>query len=162
MSETARPDHWMVRTRKNEILGPFTKETLISQIRNHQVSLEDEICQANHYWIYLDERDEVLKQLGIESPRPHSPNDEEEVTATETLTVDAPLEKASSERIQSESKDFAPDDVRKTYLPPGHVRIGKPQVFGRVEKSLFMRLLISLLVILMGGLVAWVIRILGR
>lgn len=62
-------DQWMVRTAQNEVRGPYTREAVVQQIQRGELGPDDEVCQANHYWIYLDEREEVQKQLGIEAPR---------------------------------------------------------------------------------------------
>ncbi len=70
-------DQWLVRTSGNEIRGPYTQEALIKQIEDGGLGPEDEVCRANHYWIYLDEREEVQAQLGIEAPRRQLPDEEE-------------------------------------------------------------------------------------
>lgn len=76
-------DQWMVRTAQNEVRGPFTREAVIQQIQSGQLGPEDEVCQANRYWIYLDEREEVMKQLGIEAPRKNR-LPEDDATDTDT------------------------------------------------------------------------------
>jgi len=45
---------------------------------------DDEICAAGGYWIYLYERDEVRKLLGIEVPFKARQLTEDEVTQTDT------------------------------------------------------------------------------
>lgn len=91
-SSTDSAKEWLVRTAANELTGPFTRETLIEKITSGTLTPEDEICRANHYWIYLDERDEVKNQLGIEVPkyrRKKGNRDDDEITETQTERIDA-------------------------------------------------------------------------
>jgi hypothetical protein len=76
-------DQWLVRTASNVIAGPYSREQLVQLVQEGKLSLQDEICQANHYWIYLHEHQEVLDQLGIHMPRTPR-DDDEEVTETQT------------------------------------------------------------------------------
>ncbi|MCM2323965.1 MAG: hypothetical protein NDJ90_11955 [Oligoflexia bacterium] len=80
MSEFPGIDRWLVRTEKNQLLGPFSREEVRKQIQEGRLGLQDEVCQGNHYWIYLHEREEVMAQLGLELPRYSS---EEEITETD-------------------------------------------------------------------------------
>src|SRR2546423_915216 len=85
MTETNRAnDHWLVRTSMNEILGPLSREALIAQIREGKLGPQDEICKADSYWIYLDERDEVKRQLGIDMPRSSRGGQDDTETEIET------------------------------------------------------------------------------
>jgi hypothetical protein len=82
-------DQWLVRTASNRIDGPFPREQVIEMIRDGKLGLQDEICQANQYWIYLHEHQEVQRQLGIQMPRnARNPGErgEEEITETQTET----------------------------------------------------------------------------
>ena len=47
---------------------------------------QDEVCEANHYWIYLHETDELVRQLGIQPPRSLLAGDEATETQTQTKT----------------------------------------------------------------------------
>src|SRR5688500_16240212 len=77
-------DQWLVRTSKNLIAGPYTKDQICQLIRDGQLTHQDEVCRANDYWITLHEREEVLRLLGIEMPKAAG---EEEVTETQTETA---------------------------------------------------------------------------
>jgi hypothetical protein len=57
-------DQWLVRTAENVIAGPYTLEQVRGLIKDGQLSLQDEVCQANGYWIFLHETEEVAKQIG--------------------------------------------------------------------------------------------------
>ncbi|MCC7441288.1 MAG: hypothetical protein IT285_06635 [Bdellovibrionales bacterium] len=78
-------DHWLVRTKDNIIAGPYTGDQIRKLILESQLGYQDEICQGNHYWIFVHERHEVKKQLGIDVPKPKK-GSADEVTETETQT----------------------------------------------------------------------------
>src|SRR5689334_19631050 len=96
-------DQWLIRTAQNKIVGPYSKEQVCKLILEGQLSVQDEVCQANNYWIYLYEKDEVLKQLGIEvplrPPRSKLESDrgaadsrkDEEITETDLLSAEGVL-----------------------------------------------------------------------
>ncbi len=73
--------NWLVRTQKNQISGPFSKEEVSNLVMSGELGFQDEICEGNSYWIYLHEQEEVLKLLGVTPPGP-----DEENTETETDT----------------------------------------------------------------------------
>lgn len=68
-SSASSDDLWLIRTAKNVIAGPVSKEKLIRMIGSGELSLQDEICRGNHYWIYLHEDQEMKAQLGVLAPR---------------------------------------------------------------------------------------------
>ena len=79
---------WLVRTAKNQIMGPFSKEKVCELIRDSEIGPEDEVCPANGYWIFIHEREEVLKLLGVEVPKTvGGPGLHEEITETETERI---------------------------------------------------------------------------
>jgi hypothetical protein len=84
-------DQWLIRTSGNRIEGPFGREQVIGLIREGKLGPQDEICRANHYWIYLHEQRELLEQLGIQLPRTGAQGAaagaaDEEITETQTET----------------------------------------------------------------------------
>src|SRR5690606_6968718 len=79
---------------ENRITGPFAKEEVAARVANGELRELDEVCEAGGYWIYLHERAESLKILGVELPRTKRKEDiheEETETETETVTATAPL-----------------------------------------------------------------------
>ena len=85
MSDAAlSPDQWLIRTHRNVIVGPYPKDEIVRQIKEGLLTQQDEVCHANDYWIYLHERDEVIRQLGVDIPKPGV--FEEESTQTQTDT----------------------------------------------------------------------------
>ncbi len=79
-------DQWLIRTVQNRIAGPFTKDQVVKLVLDHKLGLQDEICPANGYWVYLYERDEVIKYLGVEYPVSKDGEHKEDVTETEIVT----------------------------------------------------------------------------
>jgi hypothetical protein len=76
---------WLVRTAKNVISGPYNKEALCQMILSGELGSQDEVCESGQFWIFLHEREEVAKQLGINLPKPPK-NPDEETTETQTQT----------------------------------------------------------------------------
>lgn len=89
---------WLVRTAQNWIRGPYSKDQICQMILGGQISLQDEICAANSYWIYVHERAEVRSQLGIEPPREEISSDDE---TTETHVLKSTQSTQTMERAES-------------------------------------------------------------
>lgn len=173
-------EKWMVRTIENEIKGPFTRDELIDQIKGGQLNHQDEVCRGNHYWIYLDERDEVLAQLGLDIPRASSSASEEESTDTETDTITQDISVAfkSAEQSMTSQNNLSSEmgsgstqspslAMRARPAPRYSTQIrafpdaqSKPLVLGGLERPSFWRFILSMLFICASILVAWVIRVL--
>lgn len=83
---------WMVRTSKNELVGPFEQEQLLADIRSGRWELRDEVCRENHYWFAFHESAELFAQLGISWPERMASSDSDdeetdEITETQTATA---------------------------------------------------------------------------
>ncbi len=55
--------NWLIRTKNNHILGPVTKEKVISLIEKGSLRPDDEICSGNGYWIFVREQDLIDKYI---------------------------------------------------------------------------------------------------
>ena len=55
--------NWLVRTFDKKILGPISREKLISLILDGKLSESDEICPGNHFWVFVKELDLCSKLL---------------------------------------------------------------------------------------------------
>ncbi len=77
---------WLVRTAQNRLTGPISEEDLKKRILAGEYRLEDEICRANSYWIFLHEQEEVKAFLGVDVPRHRVKQEEETETGTSTVT----------------------------------------------------------------------------
>jgi hypothetical protein len=62
------PDEWLIRTHDNQIYGPYTGEVIKNLILDGSLKIEDEVSPANGYWIYLREKEELMKWLEVEVP----------------------------------------------------------------------------------------------
>lgn len=168
-------NQWLIRTHKNELFGPVSKDEVIAQIRAGKLSSQDEICLANQYWIYLDERSEVAKFLGVNLPELSGPilgdgtQETEEITLTETENDESPGGATQSPSSNSYSGAGADTSAsRSTMANSGDLARLKTRavshkpmvVLGRAEGAGFLRLMGTVLVVLTSGLVIWIIRIL--
>lgn len=102
---------YLVRTQQNKILGPFKADEISPRILDGEFDPNDEICSSTQYWIFLHEREEMKKLLGIEAPlkrRKANPEDEDTETQTETMT----------RTVTSNSKEI----LKKGFSVPGAVK----------------------------------------
>jgi hypothetical protein len=79
---------WLIRTADNLVAGPYSRDQVCQLIRDGQLGLQDEVCPANGYWIFLHEREEVKKFLAIEVPKAAGAGGDEEDTETEIAKSD--------------------------------------------------------------------------
>jgi hypothetical protein len=77
---------WLVRTHLNVITGPFEKEEVARMITAGKLDLNDEVCPSHGYWIYLSEREEIAKFLGVEVPFDVNQKDDTTETGNEAET----------------------------------------------------------------------------
>lgn len=79
---------FLVRTKQNQIWGPITKVGLAEKVLNGELEQQDEICLSGEYWVFIHEKEEIKKFLGIYPPdHKRVRSSEDEVTETETETV---------------------------------------------------------------------------
>lgn len=84
------PDQWLIRTAENQITGPFTRHEVCQFIQQGKLQANDEVCQANTYWFFLHEHEEIRKQLGIDLPKElYLQAEDSTQTQTDTEIVDA-------------------------------------------------------------------------
>lgn len=99
----AQVDEWLIRTSTNWVAGPYPKTEICRMIQEAKLAPEDEVCEANGFWTYLHERQEILQLLGVEAPR--SPSTEEDVTETQILPSDgAPAAAATPSKQEDLAK----------------------------------------------------------
>ena len=56
---------WLIRTQKNQILGPFSHQEVRDLILNQKIQLQDELCPSEGYWFFLHDKEELEKQFGL-------------------------------------------------------------------------------------------------
>lgn len=174
-------DQWLVRTTENQILGPYSRDQVCKLITEGELTLDDEVCGANHYWFYLHERDEVAGQLGIEVPQSMYELATEE--PTESLTVEITEESTDpdlSSRLSGSEGDPTSTTVlssealrrqfqRRSSTPGGgtvrkvadQAQFHTPWVVSHLEKPSVWAWLAWLLIGVAGFLVFYVLRLLS-
>lgn len=170
----AESNDWLIRTASNEIRGPFPQRMVQKMVLEGELSSQDEICRANHFWIMLHEREEVLAHLGIEPPRQARKRTGEEITQTDTETetlvteVDGdqsiPELEAEPDQTAMVSRATANRALREAPRSAGSTRAVKPAarveiVGGEVERVAYWKLLAALGIVASVFLVAGAVRI---
>ena len=84
---SSRPDQWLVRTSTGKIQGPFSADKIRKMILSSELKLQDEVAQANFYWVQLSEYKEIESQLGVQVPVELDLNIESSITETDTDTL---------------------------------------------------------------------------
>ena len=105
---------WLVRTEKNQILGPFSEVKVREMILSRKLGLQDELCLAGEYWFYLHEKKEMQKYLGMIAPESDL-YDGSEIT-------DPFLESELKARTSSPSKHQGSDVTTFVSLPQSKTR----------------------------------------
>lgn len=172
-------DQWLVRTSENWVTGPYLKEELCLMIQEGKLVLQDEVCPANGYWIFLHERDEVQKFLGVEVPRVVS-EDEEDITETQSCeeedVTDPDLNRGTTQSSLSQSlgetgngigtSSRATDEMRSTKKNSKAIHLPKNDSaihgVGQMERLSLSRALAWFLVIVSGALVIILVRLFKR
>jgi hypothetical protein len=108
-------DEWLVRTSKNVVVGPFTAAEVKSMIHEGKLGLQDEVCQANHYWFYLNEAQEVKKFLDMDLPAGGLDDSDSDSDFTETSTEimiegSAVRQKAAEAKLASQPSASVSED----------------------------------------------------
>lgn len=93
-----RAMNFLIRTKENRISGPYPKETIVARVHAGELGEMDEVCPATGYWIYLHEREESMKLLGVCVARNDEFHDDSTETDTETVTATQPVDMARVHR----------------------------------------------------------------
>jgi hypothetical protein len=157
----------MIRTAENLITGPYSTEEIRSLVREGKLRPQDEICQANDYWIFLHESDELIKKLGVALPAgswKRGSNDDITETETETETVTAtPTGRPRAEAPIPDLPDLPPEGSGSTVtraMSRAQTKIHIPHAIGQIERSSAWKGLAFLLMVASGVIVLLVIRLL--
>ncbi len=134
---------WLVRTFKNQILGPFEREDLIKMIRQGALDVQDEVCPSLGYWIGLHERGEIQNRLGVELPKKRPLGEEDEITEND-LTLTSLSERAEHDALHAEV-------VGKIAVQKAKAVPGIPSFLGKVEHVTLFR--VATVVLL--GVILW-------
>jgi hypothetical protein len=171
-------DQWLVRTSSNRIEGPYSRDQVVELIRDGKLGPQDEVCQANQYWIFLHEQHEVQRQLGIQMPRSKSgksaASGEEEITETQTETDtenqappppsvpdDYDGSTAVISRLPAKPKSIPQAQARESSrAKPPAMSVAGTSVRGALERSSVWRGFVWVMVVAAGMLVYAVLKLL--
>lgn len=87
---------WLIRTYRKQILGPVTKDRVLSFIAKKALSGEDEISSGNGFWFYLREIDLVEKYLHNDEPQDFNPISEAASVLSKGIPEAPPSEPADT------------------------------------------------------------------
>ncbi len=147
----AAVESWLVRTAQNQLSGPYARDEIIELISEGALGLQDEICRANHYWIYLHEHEELKEQLGIVMPVAVPIDDEATETDTEVTRTNV---------IDSQTQAAAHSAARATVRPSGPLQPPAYVVIGKIERISFWKAITWVLLFAVGVLIAIVLSLL--
>ena len=147
------PNEWLVRSKQNQITGPWDLGSLIQRIRSGEFHLQDEVCKANHYWFFLHETEEVLKFLGIEPPQSQvTLGDETTDPGTGTKIID-PANKTSISQIPLAQGPILQNPSQRNWLKKVDEKVERQEL---LRGSAWLLAVITVLVLLA------ILKILGR
>ncbi len=95
---------WLIRTTHNKILGPISKQKLVSFIEKGSLTQNDEVSSGNGYWFYLKEEELVDRFLFTEEEQGFNP-------ISECKTV-----LCLSQKEKEDEEDFSDTDTNNTLV----------------------------------------------
>ena len=107
-------DQWLIRTADNWLAGPYLKEQVRRMVVEGKLTLQDEVCQGNSYWIYLHEYAEVQKLLGVQVPKSAGGD---EITETQIPKGAQAAKKENERQPQVSASSDAPDSTMMVSSP---------------------------------------------
>jgi len=119
-------ERWLVRTAKNQILGPWSRDDLRKKILSGELEAQDEVCRANTYWIFLHESEELYSALSVRLPPVHGADVTEPGVTADTVNP-APPAAPQLQVYREEENDGG------TSMISGH---GAPSVAPSAESNL--------------------------
>lgn len=86
-NQTQTPEEkcWLIRTTQRQLLGPVTKEKILSFLEKGALCADDEIASGNGYWFSVKEKDLVEKYLLGDIPQSFNPISEAPSVLTASL-----------------------------------------------------------------------------
>ncbi|GAB4020602.1 MAG: hypothetical protein Fur0010_23300 [Bdellovibrio sp.] len=106
--------NWLIRTHKNQILGPVSKQKIIEFLDGGALSKDDELSTGNGYWFWVRESELVERYVRGDVPQTFNPISEAKDVITSSLTEN---KTASISRIPSHQAKASAPNVAES-LPP--------------------------------------------
>lgn len=85
-TQTPTTKSWLIRTKQRQLLGPVSKEKLISFVEKGALGPEDEVMSGNGYWFSLKEKDLLDKYVLGDIPQSFDPISEAETVLSVSKT----------------------------------------------------------------------------
>jgi hypothetical protein len=141
-TQTAVTKDWLIRTKQKQILGPVSKEKLISFVEKGALGSEDEISSGNGYWFALKEKDLLDKYVLGDIPQSFDPISEaktvlsigqEKKEGTASLYPN-PLKWEKERRSENESEEISFKDEDEDAQVPEEDDLAYPD-FGDIPSE---------------------------
>ena len=58
--------NWLIRTKEHEIIGPVTRDKVLSLLQEKKLLDEDELCQGNSFWFYVKEKNFLKEYFDLD------------------------------------------------------------------------------------------------
>lgn len=100
--------NWLIRTHKNQILGPVSKQKIIEFLDGGALTQDDEVTSGNGYWFWIKEKDLVDRYIRGDMPQTFNPISEAKDVITASLTEN---KTASISRIPSHQPKAKPPEL---------------------------------------------------
>ncbi len=98
---------WLIRTRSKQILGPASKEKILSLLEKQSLNDEDELSSGNGYWFWVKEKDLVEKYLYKSEIQGFNPvSESKSVLKPEEVKPNVQAEGAKNIESSDEDSDF--------------------------------------------------------
>jgi hypothetical protein len=123
-------EQWLIRTEKNWIKGPYSKEQVCKMITDGTLGVQDEVCPANGYWILLHERKEIFEHLGVEVPRAAGVEDEVTESDIDTTLEESTVNGENSDSIAAASHSVSDTSSSTTFITRSGPSVQTPLVRG--------------------------------
>ncbi len=105
--------NWLIRTKKNKILGPLSKDKVIELYEAKDLTDNDEICSGNGFWFWVKEEDLVNRYLLGDEQQPFNPVQEASSVLCQTEGSGSVLAKGPQKKKDSTQVLKIPQDLIK-------------------------------------------------
>jgi len=156
--------NWLIRTKEHELIGPVSKEKVVTLLKEGKLLDEDEICKGNSFWFYVKEKTLIKELLDLEvvvkneadsvaeieefvletnSGKSTSLEKDQKSTTEESSTVNAENESVSQGTIEEEvveNTEVSQEVIGDKFNLPENKKITeidevKKQIHSEVEKE---------------------------
>lgn len=115
--------NWLIRTHQKQILGPVSKEKIISLIESKKLKDDDEISSGNGYWIWIRETELIQKYIYGNESQSFNPISEAKIVLSKkqanktSSTMEVKVASKSPAPLADETSDFVLPDQEDLAYP---------------------------------------------